>query len=336
LVTVLVEKPLAMAAVRGILVKQFGGPEVLKYLTTIPRPSKPAAKQLLVRVKAAGVNPVDTYIRTGTHTIKAELPYTPGNDGAGVVEEVGEQVTKFKVGDRVFWCRSIDGSYKELTLTDEQFTFTLDSAVSFQQGAALGIPYFTAYKAVVSKAQLTAGESILIHGASGAVGLACCQIAKQLGARVIGTAGTDEGLHTVLENGADVALNHKQPGYTDKLQAEGGVNVIIEMLADVNLEKDLELSKFQGRIVIVGCRGKIEISPRRAMTNEISIFGCQLFRSTKSEWEEMGDFIVRGTREGWLHPVVGLEYPVEQAADAHVEVMEHKKAATKGKIVLVM
>lgn len=324
-----------MSVIRGILIKQFGGPEVLEHLTTVPMCPKPTGKQLVVRVKAAGVNPVDTYIRNGTHEVKPELPYTPGMDGAGIVEEVGEQVTNYKAGDRVYWVRCIGGSYKEMTLTEEHATFSLNPQLSFQQGAALGVPYFTAYRALVSKAKLLRGETVLIHGASGATGLACCQIARHLGATVIGTAGTDDGLKTVLENGAHTALNHRQPGYTDKLKADGGVDVVVEMLANVNLEADLDLCRLNSRIAIVGSRGKIEISPRFAMKNEVSIFGVMLNKATEAEWTEMGAFMAAGQADGWLRPVIGLEFPLEKASDAHAEVIAHS-VATKGKIVLTM
>jgi len=324
-----------MAVIRGILIKQFGGPEVLEHLTTVPMCSKPTNKQLLIRVKAAGVNPVDTYIRTGNHEVKPELPYTPGMDGAGVVEDVGEQVTNFKVGDHVYWVRCIGGSYKEMTLTDEHATFTLSPQLTFQQGAALGVPYFTAYRALVSKTKLLRGETVLIHGASGATGLACCQIARSLGATVIGTAGTDDGLKAVLENGAHTALNHRQPGYTDKLKADGGVDVVVEMLANVNLEADLELCRLNSRIAVIGSRGKIEISPRLAMRNEVSLYGIMLTKTTEAEWSEMGAFMAQGQADGWLRPVVGLEYPLEKASEAHAEVIAHN-VATKGKIVLTV
>lgn len=319
---------------RGIRVAEFGGPQVLKYVTDLPSLAKPIGRQLLVRVKSAGINPVDTYIRTGTHTIKPTLPYTPGNDGAGVVEEVGDAVTRLKKGDRVFFSRAATGSYAELALTSEVDTFILHDKLNFQQGAALGVPYATAYRALVHKARLRPSETVFVHGASGAVGIACCQIARALGGFVIGTAGTEEGMKLLLSNGAHLAFNHRQDGYMDKVKAASkSIDVIMEMLANVNLEKDLELAGTGARIVLIGSRGKVEITPRFAMTNEVAVHGVMLFKASEAEWAEMGAFFLSGQEQGWLSPVVGQEYSINQVEQAHVEVMEHKQG-TKGKIVL--
>lgn len=322
-----------MAAIRGILVKQFGGPDVLEYVNDISRPSEPVGSQILVRVKSAGVNPVDTYVRSGSYQRLPSLPYCPGYDGAGIVEAIGKEVTKFQVGDRVYWCRCVDGSYKELTLTDEMYTFPLHDTLSFQQGAAIGIPYLTAYRALVTKARLKAGETVLVHGASGAVGIASCQTAKHLGAVVIGTAGTEAGMQAVLQNGASTVANHREPGYTDKIKTDKGIDVIVENLANVNIDKDIELAGLDGRIAVVGCRGKAEIALRAAMLKEVSVQGIYLGKSSQSDYSEMGAFMSQGQADGWLRPLIGQEYPLQQAADAHVEVMAHR-ISVSGKIVL--
>ncbi|CAC5384480.1 qor [Mytilus coruscus] len=217
---------------KAVRVAQFGGPEVLKVEENVPIP-KPQDNQVLVKVYAAGINPVDTYIRSGTYAVKPALPYTPGNDVAGIVENIGKNVTTLKEGDRVFSMRTVTGGYAEFCLTEEQFTQPLDENLTFEQGAALGVPYYTAYRATVISGRARAGETILVHGASGAVGLACVQLAKNLGLTVLGTAGSKAGMDIVEENGCDFVFNHKSDNYTQQIMdaTKGeGPDLIIEML----------------------------------------------------------------------------------------------------------
>ena len=164
---------------KAILVHEFGGPEVLK-LEEIPTP-RPAAGQVLVRVKAVGVNPYDTYMRNGTYAIKPPLPYTPGSDAAGTIESVGAGVSKVKPGDRVYTANTLSGTYAEYTLAVESQVHSLPDRASFAQGAGLWVPYGTAYHALRHLADARAGETVLIHGASGGVGIAAVQIARARG-----------------------------------------------------------------------------------------------------------------------------------------------------------
>src|SRR5262249_41686788 len=152
---------------------------------------KPGAGQVLVRIHAAGVNPYDTYMRAGTYAIKPPLPYTPGSDGAGTVEEVGSGVSKVKKGDRVYTSRSISGCYAEYALTEEGQVHILPEKISFTQGAGVWVPYGTAYHGLAHSAQAKAGEIVLIHGASGGVGTAAAQIARTMGLTVFGTASSE-------------------------------------------------------------------------------------------------------------------------------------------------
>ena len=238
---------------KAIVVNEFGGPEVLK-LEEIDTP-KPDAGQLLVRIYAAGVNPADTLMRSGNYVIKPKLPFTPGSDGAGVIDSIGEGVTKFKTGDRVYVARSISGTYAEYALTLESQVYSLPEHVSFSQGAGVWVPCGTAFHALHHHAHAHPGESILIHGASGGVGIAAVQLAKALGLTVLGTAGTSKGLNLVKKEGAHFVFDHSIPGYQDEiLKATNGqgVNVILEMLANVNLAADLKLIALNGRIVVIG------------------------------------------------------------------------------------
>ncbi|XP_070830371.1 quinone oxidoreductase [Chaetodon trifascialis] len=321
---------------KAIRVSEFGPPSVLRLRSDVAVP-QPGRRQVLIRVHACGVNPVETYIRAGTYARKPTLPYTPGSDVAGVVETVGEGVTAVKAGDRVFTTATVDGGYAEYTVAADDCVHKLPDALDFTQGAAIGIPYFTAYRALVHKGHAKPGETVLIHGASGGVGVAACQLSRALGLKVLGTAGTPEGMKLVLSNQAHLAFNHREEGYTDKIMeaTEGrGVDVIVEMLSNVNLSKDLQMLAYGGRVVIVGSRGPVEINPRDTMVKESSIVGVALFFATPEEKKECAALLSAGMESGWLLPVVGSQYPLEKAAQAHHDIIESPGAA--GKIVLTM
>lgn len=321
---------------RAIRVTEFGAPSVLKLSPEVTVP-KPGHKQVLIRVHACGVNPVETYVRTGMFYRKPPLPYTPGSDVAGVVEDVGDGVTAVKVGDRVFTTATESGGYAEYTVAADACVHKLHDGLDFTQGAAIGIPYLTAYRALVHKAHAKAGETVLIHGASGGVGIAACQLSRALGLRVLGTAGTLEGMKLILNNGAHLAFNHREEGYTDKIMeaTEGrGVDMIVEMLANVNLSNDLQMMNYGGRVLIIGCRGSIEINPRDTMAKESSVIGVMLFLATPEENKEAAALFYAGMEAGWMRPIVGARYPLDQAAQAHHDIIESRGAA--GKIVLTM
>ncbi|XP_030017055.1 quinone oxidoreductase [Sphaeramia orbicularis] len=321
---------------RAIRVTEFGAPSVLKLSPEVTVP-KPGHKQVLIRVHACGVNPVETYIRSGTFYRKPPLPYTPGSDVAGVVEDVGDGVTTVKAGDRVFTLATESGGYAEYTVASDICVYKLHDDLDFTQGAAIGVPYFTAYRALVHKAHAKPGETVLIHGASGGVGIAACQLSRALGLRVLGTAGTPEGMKLILNNGAHLAFNHREEGYTDKIMeaTEGrGVDVIVEMLSNVNLSKDLQMMNYGGRVLVIGCRGSIEINPRDTMAKESSVIGVMLFLATPEENKEAAALFYAGMEAGWMRPIVGARYPLDKAAQAHHDIIESPGAT--GKIVLTM
>src|SRR5262249_27229420 len=219
---------------KSIRVSEYGGPSVLR-IEEVPTP-EPGANQVLVRNHAVGVNPVETYLRSNTDNRGPKLPYTPGSDAAGVVEAVGPGVTALKVGDRVYFGGSVSGAYAERSLCDVTQVHPLPKNVSFAQGAAVNAPYATAYHALFNPGPGEAGETVLVHGASGGVGIAAVQLARARGLTVIGTAGTDRGRRLVLEQGAHHVLDHTAPGYLDellRLTGGRGVDIVLEMLANV-------------------------------------------------------------------------------------------------------
>ena len=318
---------------KAIRVSEFGGPETLK-VQDVPDP-KPDSGQVLVRVKAAGINPVDTYIRSGTYARKPNLPYTPGMDAGGIIEAVGPSIKDFKVGDRVYTNGSITGVCADLAICEESRVHNLPSKISFAQGAAIGVPYGTAYRALFQRGRGKAGETVLVHGATGGVGIACLQFARAAGFTVIGTGGTDKGRAVVVEQGAHHVLDHGAPDYEKRLMdfTKGrGVDLITEMLANVNLAKDLTLLAPGGRVVVIGNRGTIEINPRDAMAREASILGLTLWAATDADLREIHAATIAGLECGSIRPVVRQELPLAEAPRAHQLVME---PGALGKIVLV-
>lgn len=318
---------------RAIRVKEFGGPEVMQ-LQEVPAP-KPSGAQVVVRVRAAGVNPVDVYMRSGTYPRKPALPYTPGTDGAGTVESVGPEAKRFKPGDRVYLAGSLSGTYAELALCEEQFVFPLPAHVSFAQGAAMHVGYATAYRALFQRAHAAAGETLLVHGASGGVGIAAVQLARAAGLRVIGTVGSDRGRKLALEEGAHAVLDHSAANHFEEALAatDGrGYDLILEMLANVNLGRDLTILAPHGRVSVVGSRGNAEITPRDMMGRDGAIIGMSLWNVTPHELISIHAALVAGLENKTLRPVIGQEIPLAEAGRAHETIMS---GGAHGKIVLI-
>jgi len=318
---------------KAIHVHEFGDPEVLR-LEEVPTP-QPGLGQVLVRMHAIGVNPVETYIRTGTYAYTPTLPYTPGNDGAGVVEEIGSDVNELKHGDRVYTARSISGTYAEFALCTTEQVHPLPANVSFGQGAAMGTPYATAYRGLFQRADAKPGETVLVHGASGGVGTAAVQLARARGLRVFGTAGSDEGRKLAREQGAHEVFDHHAPDHFEQIMnATGGhgVDVIVELLANENLGKDLTILAKGGRVAIIGSRGRVEIDPRDTMQRDADIRGMVLPNTPPTDMASIHAAHVAGLVNGILRPVISKEFPLADAPEAHRAVME---PGALGKIVLV-
>lgn len=321
---------------KAIRVRQFGDPEVM-VLEDVPDLT-PGPGQVLVRIHAAGINPVETYIRTGNYPLKPALPYTPGTDGAGIVEAVGSGVTSVLPGTRVYVGHTsggTTGTYAQQAVIGATGVHSLPDRVTFAQGAALGVPYVTAWRALFEKAGAKAGETVLVHGASGGVGVAAVQIARAAGLTVIGTASTDRGRALVLEQGAHHALDHGDAAYRDEVKrvTNGrGPDVIIEMVAHVNLNHDLSMIASRGRIIIVGSRGDVQISPRFIMSSNVLVTGLTLWTATDEELRRAYAGLTEGLANGTLSPVIGAELPLSDAAKAHRQVLE---PGAHGKIVLI-
>lgn len=315
-----------------IRVHQFGDPSVLR-LETGDAP-KPGASQVLVRVRAIGVNPVDTYIRAGNYGPQP-FPYTPGYDAAGEIEQIGSDVRGHAVGDRVMVYRPAEGTYREFIACETRHVFALPRALSFEQGAGLGVPYFTAHVGLFDRGRAAAGETVLVHGATGGVGTAAVQLAHAAGLNVIGTGSTEHGRLLVKNLGADFVFDHSKPGYLDAIKAATGgrgPDLILEMLANVNLEHDMSIAAMRGRIVVVGSRGKLDVTPRLLMRNNLDVLGVSLNNSTDEELRTAWKAIAGGVEKGVLSPIVGTTMPLSDAAVAHEKVLA---PGASGKIILI-
>ncbi len=318
---------------KAIRVSSFGGPDVLRLEQMVD--PKPTAGQVLVRLNAIGVNPVDAYMRSGQYPRKPTLPYTPGSDAAGIVEEVGAEVSSLQKGQRVYIYQSLSGAYAELALCEPAQVHPLPSLISFAQGAALGVPYATAYYALVQRAQALAGETVLVNGASGSVGLAAVQWARSRGLLVIGTAGTPEGLKLILQEGVQAGFNYHDPDTFEQILkwTNGrGVDIILEMMANVNLGNDLKLLAARGRVIVIGSRGSVELDPRETMGRNSDIRGMSLFNATPFDLAGIHSAIFAGLENGSLRPTIAQEIPLAEAARAHEAVLGK---GNNGKIVLI-
>jgi NADPH2:quinone reductase len=318
---------------KAIRVHAFGPPEVMR-LEEVPDPA-PGRGQVLVRIRAAGVNPVEAYIRSGAYARRPPLPYTPGNDAAGIVEAVGDGVRGVAAGDRVYTSETATGAYADLAVCDASRVHTLPASVSYAQGAAVGVPCATAWRALYQRARAVPGETVLVHGASGGVGIAAVQIARAAGLRVFGTAGTAEGIALVRRERADAVFDHRATGYLEEaVAATGGrgFDVILEMLANVNLGRDLKALAMGGRVVVIGSRGTVEIDPRDTMARDASVVGMSLFNMPDGDRAVVHAALVAMLESGTLRPVIGRELQLSAAPESHIAVMA---PGARGKIVLV-
>jgi NADPH2:quinone reductase len=273
-------------------------------------------------------------MRAGTYALKPPLPYTPGSDAAGVVEAVGDGVKKVKRGDRVYAAKTLTGAYAEYALALEEQVHQLPTKIDFKQGAGIWVPYGTAYHALYHSAKAHASETALVHGASGGVGIAALQIARAMGLKIFGTAGTPKGVEVAKREGAHQVFDHRKAGYQEEiLQATDnrGVDIILEMLANVNFSNDTKLLANGGRVIVIGSRGEVTINPRELMGRRASIRAFTLWAITAAEEAEIHAGLLAGLENGTLRPIVGKELLLADAVRAHKEILEPGAA---GKIVL--
>ncbi len=315
---------------KKIIVNSFGPPSVM-HIEAVETPL-PAANEVLVQLAAVGVNPVDTYIRSGAYGKLPQLPYTPGFDGAGTIVALGNNVRHYSEGDRVYLFGSATGTYADHALCSADQIRALPDELNFAQGAAIGIPYATAWRALFQVAKARPGQTVLIRGASGGVGIAATQLARMAGLHIVGTASTEIGKRAVASSGADLVVDH---GATEDILAftnGTGPDIIIEMLANANMQNDLDIAARNGMIVIVGNRGSVTIDPRLIMSKELTVRGVLLFAAPASDLREIHDGLAPGLRDCVLKPIIAKEFNLSDAPAAHEYIIGGNRA---GKCVLL-
>lgn len=322
---------------RAVQISEFGTTDVLN-VTDIPMP-EPGANQVRIRVRSAGVNPVDTYVRSGAYGDRP-MPTSLGFDAAGEIESVGVGVDSAVIGTRVYTCTALPGAYAEYAVVDIDRTYPLPENISFDQGSALGIPYATAYAALHRYASTGASSTVFVHGGSGGVGIPTIELAKIAGARVAASCGTDAGEAILRAHGADIIVRHDQSGYLETLASlvaeagpagQTGIDVIVEMAAHINLGNDLTLLNRNGTVVVVGSRGTVQINARDVMRRDARIQGMLLFNLTSEERQEIHSKLYPLLLDGHLAPRVAMTLPLDQVVDAHTRVLQ---SGIGGKIVL--
>ncbi|WP_392385705.1 NADPH:quinone reductase [Marinomonas primoryensis] len=301
---------------------------------TLTDASKPSINedQMLVQVGAAGVNPVDTYIRSGTNNYKTTFPHTPGSDGAGTIVELGKNVTEFEVGQRVYFSRNLGGSSAEFTVCAATHTYPLADALSFEEGACLGVPYTTAHRALFGRANAKAGDKVLVHGATGAVGIATVQLALAAGMDVVASAGTAAGADLLRQQGVTTVIMHNEADHLAPFQTlASGFDIVIEMLANHNLDQDLKALAFGGCVAVIGNRGTVEINPRDLMARDASVVGVALANVQPKELALIAKSLRPLFEKGVLKPVVRHSYALTELAQAHEDVL---KSGALGNLVI--
>jgi NADPH2:quinone reductase len=321
---------------KAIHVHEFGGPEVMKYEDAEEPKAGPG--QILIEVRAAGVNPVDTTFRSGAHPLSKslKLPWTPGIDAAGEVIAVGEGIEGFKAGDRVFGAAAT-GSYAEKAAMNGLRTAHIPSNLSFEECASFPVVLYTAFYAVVVKAGIQPGRTILVHAGAGGVGSMAIQIAKAAGARVITTVSSKEKADIASSLGADVVVNYREEDFAERCVAEtggAGVDAVIEMVSSENFDGSCRALKKHGTMVLLGAgtgksmTGTVTYPP--FYSKDIDVRGMSLFNSD-AVFPDMIRQVDHLLTEGKVRALVGEEIPMAEAARAHKVLMTGKVA---GKIIL--
>ncbi len=318
---------------KAIRVDQTGDASVLQ-LQDIPRP-KPGVGEALVRIKAAGINFIDIYQRSGRYPL--DLPYTPGLEGAGIVEEIGAEVDQVKRGDRVAYSSTL-GSYAEFNLVKVSQLIPLPEDISFEQGAAFPLQGMTAHYLLHEFHHIKPQDNILVHAAAGGVGLLLVQWIKHLGATVIGTVSTPEKAEIAKAAGADHVILYDSQDFvaeTKRLTQDQGADYIIDGVGKTTFSKDLDAVRKRGHICIFGsASGPADpLAPNSLQVKSLTISGGSLFNFVNIHEELLtrSRAVIAGIKAGWLKLRIDHVFPLAGAADAHRE-LENRK--TIGKVIL--
>ena len=344
---------------KAIRFHTFGGAEVLRYEDT-PRPVI-GENDVLIEVKAAGLNHLDVWVRSGARERNILLPHIPGSDGAGLIAEVGHAVTRCKPGDRVLispglscgvcekchsGCENLcpeyrvlgtkeDGTYAAFVKIPAMNVLPIPDGLDFQQAAAIPLVFLTAWHMLVSLAKVRPSEVVLIHGAGSGVGSAGIQIAKLFGARVITTAGSEEKLMKAAELGADELINYREKDFVEdikRITQRRGVDVVFEHIGGQVFEKSITILAKGGRLVTCGATTEylVKTDIRYVYSRHQSILGSWM--GGKHELIEVLKFFgTAASPDRTLRPVIDRVFPLSEAADAQRRMEERSNF---GKIVL--
>ncbi|HEU0186059.1 MAG TPA: quinone oxidoreductase [Blastocatellia bacterium] len=318
---------------KAIRIESHGGPEVLQFRDVDP--PKPGPGEVRVRLRAAGLNFVDIYQRRGEYP--APLPHTPGSEGAGVVEDVGEDVSGFKPGDRVAYSGHL-GAYAEASVVPADSLIPLPESVSFEQGAAFPLQGMTAHYLLHEYRALKPGDVVLIHAAAGGMGLLLTQWAARLGARVIGTVSSEEKARTAREAGADEVILYTERDFveeTKRITGGHGADLVIDGVGKATFAGNLEAVAAHGHVVIYGYAGgpPDPIQPLSLMSRSVTVAGGMLphFLRSRGELLTRANSVLQGMREGWLRLRIAETFTLKNAPEAQRR-LESRESI--GKIVL--
>ena len=327
---------------KAAYIQQTGPPESILY-GDLPKP-QPVGSQVLVKVEAVDVNPIDTYVRGGMVAMTLPSPYIIGSDLAGVVEAVGPKAKTYRPGDRVWGANQgrsgLQGTFAEYAVVDEQWLYPTPEGISSETAVALSLVGITAYLGLVHEAKLKAGEVLFVNGGSGGVGSAVVQMSKAIGARVVATAGSAEKVKLCRELGADLAINYKTDDVDARIKefAPKGVNVWWETLREPNFDRTVNLLATRGRMVVMAgreARPPFPVGP--FYVKGCSLFGFAMFNASPADQRAAADDINRWHAAGKLKANIDRVLPLSEAAAAHRLQEENtigKSGTLSGKIVL--
>ncbi len=307
---------------RAAYIEQTGPPEVIR-VGDLPNP-EPGPGELLIRVGAAAVNPIDLYMRSGAVPMPMSFPHVIGCDMAGTVEKLGPGAGRFKVGDRV-WCSNQgmmgrQGVTSEYASVAEEWLYPTPESLTDAEAASMALVGITAYLGLFDCGRATGGDTVYVSGGSGGVGSMVVQMAKAAGARVATTAGTDEHLEVCRSLGADLAINYRTEDVTARLRefSEEGIDVWYETRRDPDLEVSVPLLRKRGRMIVMAGRAAKPVLPLGAFyTRNCSLHGFAMFNATPAEQRVCADAMNRWVAQGKLRPLVGKVLPLDQTPDAH-------------------
>ena len=326
-------------------ITETGAPSVIQY-GDLPKP-QPAVGDVVVKVGAVAVNPIDTYIRAGMIAMPLKFPFILGCDLAGTIESVGLKVRRFKVGDRVWGSNQglfgRQGTFAEYAVIDEKWLYPTPPTETDAEAAAGALVGITAYLGLFRFARVQTGELVFVNGGSGGVGSSVIQQAKAAGAHVITTVGNPQKAHYCQSLGADIVLDYRSATLDDEIRhysaPKGGINVWFETQREPTLDRTIGMMAPRGRIIVMaGRQARPEFPLGPFYTKDLSMLGFAMFNASPDEQRECATAINDlYTRNGW-HPAVGVTLPLSQAAAAHQLQQDNtldKKGTLAGKIVLV-